>query len=115
MHATSIEAIYILLGPLDLSRHQDLISFDKLTDMAIGPVNKALGRIINTPCMPLMTSPEFIVEVHASLSTMWGPHCKSFTQPEINISGGKLNHMPLASPWLKFLLAQVYVSITSTL
>ena len=37
--AASIEAIYILLGPSDLQRHQDPISFDKLTDMTIGPIN----------------------------------------------------------------------------
>jgi hypothetical protein len=48
--AAFIEAIYILLGPSNLSCHQDPISFNKLTDMTISPINKnkVLGHIINT-------------------------------------------------------------------
>jgi len=77
--AASIEAIYILLGASDLTRHQDPISFDKLTDMTIGPINKVLGHIVDTRRMMIATPPEFISDVVTSLSTTWGPHCKNFT------------------------------------
>jgi len=113
--AASIEAIYILLGPSDLQRRQDPFSFDKLTDMTIGPVNRVLGNIVDTRRMTLSTPLEFIAEVQTSLTTTWGPHRKSFTLREIETLVGKLNHMALAAPWLKFLMAQVYTSTASSL
>jgi hypothetical protein len=105
--ASSIAAIYILLGPSDLQCQQDPISFDKLTDMTISPVNRVLGHIVDTRRMTLSTPPEFIADVASSLATMWGPHRKSFTLREIETLVGKLNHMALAAPWLRFLMAQV--------
>lgn len=51
--AASIEAIWILFRSSDLLHHRDPISFDKLTKMMIGPINKALGYVVNTQCMPL--------------------------------------------------------------
>ena len=42
--AASIEAIFILLGPSELDHQQDPISFDKLKEMVIGPVNRILGN-----------------------------------------------------------------------
>ena len=46
--ATSIEAIFILLGPSALDHRQDPISFDKLEEMVIGPINLILRHIIDT-------------------------------------------------------------------
>jgi hypothetical protein len=39
--AASIEAVFILLGPSALDRRQDPISFDKLEEMVIGPINRS--------------------------------------------------------------------------
>jgi hypothetical protein len=46
--AASIEAIFTLLRPSDLAKWQDPISFDKLEEMIIGPINRILGHIIDT-------------------------------------------------------------------
>jgi hypothetical protein len=46
--AASIEAIFILLGPSTRNCRQDPISFDKLEEMVISPINRILGNVINT-------------------------------------------------------------------
>ena len=72
--AASIEAIFVLLGPSALDKRQDPISFDKLEDMVIGPVNRILGHIVDTLCMTISTPSEFLSEVLTSLTIMWGKH-----------------------------------------
>jgi hypothetical protein len=69
--AASIKAIYTLLGPSDLSKQQDPISFDKLEEMVIGPINRVLGHIVDTRRMTISPSPEFMVDLTKSLSTTW--------------------------------------------
>ncbi len=53
--ATLIEAIYILLGELDLMAPQDPVSFEKLTVMPISYSSRILGQIINTRPMDVKT------------------------------------------------------------
>jgi hypothetical protein len=113
--AASIEAIYILLGPSDLAKRQDPISFDKLQEMIIGPINRILGHIVDTRRMTIAPPPDFMSELSKSLSTTWASHRKSFRLREIEILVGKLNHVAIGAPWLKFLMGQLYVSIASAL
>jgi hypothetical protein len=113
--AASIEAIYILLGPSDLSKRQDPISFDKLEEMVIGPINRVLGHIVDTRRMTISPPPEFMADLTKSLSTTWAPHRKSFRLREIETLVGKLNHVAIGAPWLKFLMGQLYASIASAL
>ena len=46
--AAGIEAMFILLGRLDLSERQVPISFDKMCGMMVSYFNKTLGQVINT-------------------------------------------------------------------
>jgi hypothetical protein len=113
--AASIEAIYVLLGPSDLSRRQDPISFDKLEDMVISPIQRVLGHIIDTRRMVISTPPDFTQDIIRSLRTTWGAHRKSFTVHELETLTGKLGHMSISTPWLKFLLGQLYTSAAAAL
>jgi hypothetical protein len=58
--AASIEAIFILLGPSALDRCQDPISFDKLKEMVIGPINRILGHVIDTHRLTVDTPEDFL-------------------------------------------------------
>ena len=46
--AAGIEAIFILLGCLDLPKRQYSISFKKMEEMMVSYFNKILGKLINT-------------------------------------------------------------------
>jgi hypothetical protein len=61
--AASIEAIFLLLGYSDLTKWQDPISFDKMIEMFVAPINRVLGHIIDTRRMTVGTPPEFLAEI----------------------------------------------------
>ena len=69
-----IEAIFILLGESDLTRRQDPISWDKLLDMMVAPVNRVLGLTLNSRLLTVGVPPDFLAEVITILQTTWGQH-----------------------------------------
>lgn len=113
--AASIEAIFILLGDSDLDRRQDPISFDKMIEMSVSFLNKVLGHIINTREMTVGVPDAFLAQTLESLRTTWGPHRREFTVLEAAELAGKLNHIAITAPWLKYLMGQVYQSLASAL
>lgn len=113
--AASIESIFLLLGHSDLSRRQDPVSFDKLVEMIVSYVNKVLGHVIDTRRLTIATPPEFETEILKSLDTTWGPHRKQFFVGEVAELAGKLGHMCIAAPWLKFLMSHLYSSMAYAL
>ena len=113
--ASSIEAIFVLLGESDLLRRQDPVSFDKLIEMMVGYKNRVLGHIIDTRRMTVGTPEPFLREVLQSLDTTWGPHRRMFQVREAEELTGKLNHIAITAPWLKFLMTQLYQSLSCAL
>ena len=45
--ASSIEAIFLLLGHSNIAHRQDPISWDKLHELLVAPVNRILGLTLN--------------------------------------------------------------------
>ena len=113
--ASSIEAIFILLGHSDTSRRQDPISFDKMEDMVISYANKVLGQLINTRTMEVETPKEFIVETLNIIQSMWHSKRKRFHLSEVEIITGRLCYIAETSPWLKFMTSHLYTSIAHAL
>ena len=113
--AAGIKAIFILLGKSDLTRRQDPISWDKLLDMMVAPVNRVLGLTINTRLLTVGVSHDFLHDVINMLHTTWGQHHKTFVVSEAKILTGKLNHIGFGAPWLKFLLVHIYSSLAHAL
>ncbi len=113
--AASIEAIFILLGPSALDRRQDPISFDKLEEMVIGPINRILGHIIDTRRLTIDTPEDFLTPLRHHLRTTWGPHRKSFSVHEAETLAGQLGHVSFAAPWLRHLMPHVYQSLSAAL
>ena len=60
--AAGIEAIF-LLGESDLIRQQDPMSWDKLLDMMVTPVNRVLGLTIITRLLTVGVPHDFLNEV----------------------------------------------------
>jgi hypothetical protein len=106
--AASIEAIFILLGPSALDCRKDPISFDKMEEMAIGPIKCILGHVIDTHRLLVDTPVDFLDPLRAKLFTTWGPHCRSFTILEAETLAGQLAHVSFAAPWLKHTMPHVY-------
>lgn len=113
--AASIEAIFIILGDPCQSARQDPVSWDKLFDMLINFCNKILGVLINTRAMTVRVPPEFVGSTVALLSRHWHKARNLFTLPDIEELTGRLGHIAGTSPWLKFLMSEVYTSIRACL
>ena len=113
--AATIEAAFILLGYSDLTKRQDCISFDKLEETSIDYTNKLLGTIIHTRKLAVSTPIEYIDETRNILTKTWHKARVSFTLSEIETLTGRLGHISETLPWLRYLMAQLYLSITASL
>ena len=99
----------------DFTQQQDPLSWDKLLNMMVVPVNCILGLIINTRLLTVGVFPEFLSEVIHILQTMWGHHQHTFVASKAKILTGKLNHIGFGALWLKFLLGHIYSSLAHAL
>jgi hypothetical protein len=113
--AASIEVIFMLLGESNMVLCQDPISWDKLHELLIAPVNRILGLILDLRPMTISTLPDFITGTINLLRTTWGPHRRSFKVKEAKELTGKLNHVAFGAPWLKYLLGNIYSSLAAAL
>ena len=111
----SIEAVFLLLGDSELDKRQDPISFDKLLEMIVAPIDRVLGHIINTHRMTVSTPDDFIKEVTHLLETTWGPHRFRFFINKAEELAGKLGHIEYAAPWLHYLMTHIYSSLAKAL
>ena len=113
--AASIEAIFILLGDSNTALRQDPISWDKLHELFVAPVNRVLGLVLDLHRLTVGIPPEFVSGTITLLRTTWGPHRRSFKVKEAEELTGKLNHIAFGAPWLKYLLGNVYSLIAAAL
>jgi hypothetical protein len=110
--AASIKAIFMLLGESTTALHQDPISWDKLHELLVAPVNRILGLVLNLRRMTVSTPPDFVTSTITLLRTTWGPHGRSFKVKEAEELTGKLNH---GAQWLRYLLGNIYSSLAAAL
>ena len=94
---------------------QDPISWDKLHKPIVTPVNRILGLVLDPRCLTIATPPEFASTTVALLRTTWGPHRRSFRIKEAKELTGRLTHIVIGAPWLKYLLGNVYASLAAAL
>ena len=71
--AASIEAIFILLGDSNTELRQDPISWDKLYELLVAPVNTILGLILNLRKLTAGTRAGLRVRNHLPASNHLGP------------------------------------------
>jgi hypothetical protein len=85
-----------------------------MEEMIIGPINR-LGHVIDTCRLSVDTPADFLNPLCKKLSTMWGPHCESFTVLEAKTLAGQLVHVSFAAPWLKHIMPHIYQLLASVL
>ena len=113
--ATSIEAIFILLGDSNLTLRQDTVSFDKMEETMINYNNRLLGRVIQTRSMMVSTPSEYVQATVCLLRTRWHNRRQTYFIYEMEELAGRLGHIAETVPWLRFLMAHIYMSVAAAL
>lgn len=108
--ASSIEAIFILLGRSDLRRRQDPVSFDKMIETLINWKNLILGRVINTRTMMVSTPVQYVRDTVSLIENKWHRKRRRFIISDLEELTGRLGHISETVPWLRFLMAHLYAS-----
>lgn len=67
--AASIKAIFVLLGESNMALRQNPISWDKLHELLVTPVNRILGIVLDLCRMTVGTPPDFIASTINLLQT----------------------------------------------
>ena len=106
--AASIEAIFILLGESDLDKRRDAVSWSKMEEMLIAPINIVLGLLINLRAMTIEAAPKLVAETKRDLKE-FGNHRKVFRINSLESLTGKLTNIANTAPWLRHLLGQFYI------
>lgn len=109
----SIEAIFI--GDSNLTLRQDTVSFDKMEEPMINYNNRLLGRIIQTRSMMVSIPSEYVQATVCLLRTRWHNRRQTYFIYEMEELAGRLGHIAEAVPWLRFLMAHIYMSVAAAL
>ena len=83
--------------------------------MLVAPINRVLGHMLDTRHMTVGTPEEFLAEVLASLTTTWGEHRLRFFLDKAETLAGKLGHIAISAPWLRYLMTHIYYSLAFAL
>jgi hypothetical protein len=105
----------ILLGEPNLTHCQDPISWDKLLELPVAPVNRILSLALDLHCLAVRAPPEFIAAIVDLLRTTWGPRHCSFHAREAKELTGMLNHIAFGAQRLTFLLGNIYSLLAAAL
>jgi hypothetical protein len=72
--AATIEAIFIVMGKLDVAVRQCLLAMDKWLELVIGPKQTRLGLVFNTNRLTVAIPPKYLQEVLELLNSTWHPN-----------------------------------------
>jgi hypothetical protein len=72
--AATIEAIYVVMGKLDIAVRQCSLAMDKWLELMIGPKQTMLGLIIDTNRLTIAIPSKYLQEVLDLLNSTWNPN-----------------------------------------
>ena len=72
--AATIEAIFAVMGELDIAVRQCPLAMDKWLELVIGPKQTMLGLIINTNRLTIAIPAKYLQEVLNLLNSTWHPN-----------------------------------------
>jgi hypothetical protein len=84
--AATFEAIFIVMGKLDIAVKQCPLAIDKWLELVIGPRQTMLGLIINTNRLTVAIPPKYLQEVLKLLNSTWHPNQRRFKVSEAQSS-----------------------------
>ena len=110
--AGALEAIFILLGDPDEQKRQIAVAMDKLSELVVSHVQIRLGLEVNTRTMRVTIPRSYVVEVLQIIDTKWHKSRRAVSIDEIESISGKFGHISNIGRVYRFLIAQIYSSIT---
>jgi hypothetical protein len=113
--AAMIEAIFVVMGELDVVARRCPLAMDKWLELVIGPKQTMLGLIINTNRLTIMIPAKYLQEVIDLLNSTWHPNQRHFKVSEAQKLMGKLACLAKGANWVFHLLSHLYSSIAYAL
>jgi hypothetical protein len=113
--ADTIEAIFIVMGKLDVMVRQYPLAVDKWLELVIGPKQTMLGLIIDTNRLTVAIPPKYLQEVLKLLNSTWHPNQRCFKVSDAQKLTGKLARLAEGANWVFHLLSHLYLSIAYAL
>jgi hypothetical protein len=113
--AATIEAIFVVMGKLDVVVRQCPLAMDKWLELVIGPKQTMLGLIIDTNRLTIAIPPKYLQEVLDLLNSTWHPNQRLFKVSEAQKLTGKLARLAKGADWIFHLLSHLYLSISYAL
>jgi hypothetical protein len=109
--ATTIEAIFVVMGKPDVAVRQCPLAMDKWIELVIGPKQTMLGLIIDTNRLTVAIPAKYLQEVPNLLNSTWHPNQCCFKVSEAQKLTGKLARLAKKANWVFHLLSHLYSSI----
>jgi hypothetical protein len=109
--AATIEAIFIVMGKLDVAVMQCPLAMEKWLELVIGPKQTMLGLIIDTNRLTVAIPPKYLQDVLELLNSTWHPNQHCFKVAEAQKLTGKLARLAKGANWVFHLLSHLYLSI----
>jgi hypothetical protein len=97
--AATIEAIFIVIGKMDVAVRQCPLAMDKWLELVIGPKQTMLELIINTNRLTVAIPPKYLQEVLKLLSSTWHSNPCCFKVSEAQKLTGKLARLAKGANW----------------
>ncbi len=113
--AATIEAIFVVMGELDIAVRQCPLAMDKWLELMIGPKQAMFGLIIDTNRLTIAILAKYLQEVLDLLNSTWHPNQGHFKVSEAQKFTGKLARLAKGANWVFHLLPHLYSSIVYAL
>ncbi len=113
--AAMIEAIFVVMGELDVAVRQCPLAMDKWLELVIGPKQTMLGLIIDTNRLTVAIPAKYLREVLDLFNSTWHPNQHHFKVSEAQKLMGKLARLAEGANWVFHLLSHLYLLIAYAL
>ena len=113
--AGSIEALYVVLGPLQETIRINPLSLDKFFHSKCSFEREQLGLLINTRTMTVSLPPAKIERITALLNKTWHASRKRFTILEGVQLLGVLEHASMVNLWSRYLVVGIRSTVNKIL
>ena len=113
--ASTIEAIFIVMGEPETKIRQSHLALDKWAELTISWKNIMLGLTINTRALTVGITNEYKHDLHQIIIQDWPISKTHFNVNEMQKLVGKIARLGEGAPWVYKLISHLYVSIARAL
>ena len=113
--ASTIEAIFIVMGEPKTKIRQCPLAMDKWEGMTIAPQEIMLGLKLNTDNLTVEITREYQDEILTILTEKWQPSKNTFKIRDMHELIGKVARLGEGAPWIYKLISHLYTSLAFAL